>query len=152
MLFLDPSKLFKKRTFRAKGPKYEPSGAKPTPGNPDPRSKRLAFFGPLKTPQKPYFQSQKAEKASENELQPNISIKRKTSLLDLGSGFPGVGFAPEGSYVGPLALKVRFLTSFEGSKKRKPFRPRIWVSRGQFCPRGFVFRPFGSESTFFDEF
>ena len=35
MLFWDPPELVEKRTFRAEGPKYEPSGAKPTPRNPD---------------------------------------------------------------------------------------------------------------------
>ena len=44
---------------------------------------------------------------------------KKASRFDLESGFPGVGFAPEGSYFGPLALKVRFLRSSGWSPKHK---------------------------------
>ena len=38
-----PLELLKQRSFRAREPKYEPSGANPTPGNPDLGSTRLAF-------------------------------------------------------------------------------------------------------------
>ena len=66
---------------------------------------------------------------------------KKASCFDLESGFPGVGFAPEGSYFSPLSLKVRFLRIFEGSKKASRFDLESGFPRVGFAPEGLYFGP-----------
>ena len=78
--------------------------------------------------------------------------KSTPCFFDLGSGFLGVGFPPEGSYFGPLALKICFLQSVDGSKKASRFDLESGFPGVGFAPEGSYFSRLALKACFLRSF